>query len=219
MSHRLLLGRWRFQKIRPLLRPASRVPLDEWIAEQARQFSGLILNVGAGEDSRLYGDRVVAVDAFAPDPTVRADLASPLPFADEVFDGAVCSEVLEHVSDPRLLLAELARVLKPGSMILVTIPFMVHYHPDPNDYLRLTPPGLRNELVRSGFEVQMLGGFGGKGTTLELLLESVHPIAKIFVRVIVFLMRPVLKRQSVSCQWSDWTSNVVAIARRCEKAR
>jgi SAM-dependent methyltransferase len=127
--------------------------------------------------------------------------------------------VLEHVPDSRLLLSELARVLKPRAVILVTIPFIFHYHPDPQDFLRLTPAGLRNELDRAGFEVEMFGGFGGKGTTFGLLLESIHPLVKILMRVMVFLFRPVLKRQPVSSEWSDWAANAVAIARRRQQIR
>lgn len=51
---------------------------------------------------------------------VTADLSS-LPFADESFDGITCGYVLEHLPDPRMGLAELARVLKKGGrMFLLT---------------------------------------------------------------------------------------------------
>ena len=44
---------------------------------------------------------------------VAADLSS-LPFADESFDGVTCGYVLEHLPDPQLGLAELARVMQRG---------------------------------------------------------------------------------------------------------
>jgi ubiquinone/menaquinone biosynthesis C-methylase UbiE len=51
---------------------------------------------------------------------VAADLSS-LPFADESFDGITCGYVLEHLPDPRMGLAELARVLQRGGrMFLLT---------------------------------------------------------------------------------------------------
>jgi ubiquinone/menaquinone biosynthesis C-methylase UbiE len=51
---------------------------------------------------------------------VTADLSS-LPFADAAFDGITCGYVLEHLPDPRMGLAELARVLKKGGrMFLLT---------------------------------------------------------------------------------------------------
>jgi SAM-dependent methyltransferase len=45
-----------------------------------------------------------------------------LPFADAAFDLVLCSEVLEHVPDHRRAAAELARVLKPGKSLVVSVP-------------------------------------------------------------------------------------------------
>ena len=45
-----------------------------------------------------------------------------LPFADDTFDRIICSEVMEHIPDDRAAARELARVLKPGGTIAVTVP-------------------------------------------------------------------------------------------------
>jgi len=45
-----------------------------------------------------------------------------LPFPDESFDTVIIMEVIEHVSDERVVLAELARVLAPGGHLLLTTP-------------------------------------------------------------------------------------------------
>jgi SAM-dependent methyltransferase len=45
-----------------------------------------------------------------------------LPFADGTFDRVIASEVLEHIPDDRAALGELARVLRPGGTIAVTVP-------------------------------------------------------------------------------------------------
>jgi ubiquinone/menaquinone biosynthesis C-methylase UbiE len=44
-----------------------------------------------------------------------------LPFHDAQFDAIVCWDVIEHVRDPQLVLAEMARVLRPGGTILITV--------------------------------------------------------------------------------------------------
>lgn len=44
-----------------------------------------------------------------------------LPFADGSFDLAICWDVVEHVQDPKQLLAELVRVLRPGGRVLLTV--------------------------------------------------------------------------------------------------
>lgn len=45
-----------------------------------------------------------------------------IPFKDSYFSNIVCTEVLEHVLDPSKALRELARVLKPGGVIIGTVP-------------------------------------------------------------------------------------------------
>ena len=49
---------------------------------------------------------------------------SGLPFADATFDGALFTEVLEHIAiqDPAITLKEIARVLKPKAKLLLTTP-------------------------------------------------------------------------------------------------
>ncbi|MBI3994304.1 MAG: methyltransferase domain-containing protein [Candidatus Lambdaproteobacteria bacterium] len=52
---------------------------------------------------------------------LRAD-ALRLPFGTERFDRVICSEVLEHVPDPRRAIAELGRVLRPGGLMAASVP-------------------------------------------------------------------------------------------------
>jgi SAM-dependent methyltransferase len=53
--------------------------------------------------------------------TVQGD-ATQLPFADASFDRVIASEVLEHVPDDVAAMGELARVLRPGGTMAVTVP-------------------------------------------------------------------------------------------------
>ena len=53
--------------------------------------------------------------------TVQGD-AAWLPFADGAFDRIIASEVLEHIDDDAAALGELARVLRTGATMAVTVP-------------------------------------------------------------------------------------------------
>jgi SAM-dependent methyltransferase len=52
---------------------------------------------------------------------LRAD-ALRLPFPDGAFDKVICAEVLEHLADDTAAMAELARVLRPGGVLAVSVP-------------------------------------------------------------------------------------------------
>lgn len=45
-----------------------------------------------------------------------------LPFADHCFDVVICSEVLEHIGPYREVLAEVRRVLRPGGVLVASVP-------------------------------------------------------------------------------------------------
>jgi len=97
---------------------------------------------GTGTLSRLLverGCRVLGVDAamamveaadqLAPhgDQSVhlkfeRVETIAQLPLASDSCDGVLCSSVLEYVSDVDACLKEFARVLRPGGLLLVSVP-------------------------------------------------------------------------------------------------
>jgi 2-polyprenyl-3-methyl-5-hydroxy-6-metoxy-1,4-benzoquinol methylase len=52
---------------------------------------------------------------------VQAD-ATFLPFAHSAFDGAICSETIEHIERDDAVIAEMARVLRPGGVLVITVP-------------------------------------------------------------------------------------------------
>ncbi|MEX2236728.1 MAG: class I SAM-dependent methyltransferase [Dehalococcoidia bacterium] len=81
-----------------------------------------------------------------------------LPFPDNTFDHIVCTEVVEHVPDPRVTLRELWRVLKPGGNLAVSTPATMperacwtlswEYWHAPGGHVRIFRPGQLGEIVR-----------------------------------------------------------------------
>jgi SAM-dependent methyltransferase len=64
--------------------------------------------------------------------------------------------VLEHVRYPQKVVAEIFRILKPGGIVYLNIPFVFAFHGDPDDFYRFSYNGIkilceRFEEVDSGF--------------------------------------------------------------------
>ena len=74
-----------------------------------------------------------------------------LPFADQVFDLVICTQVLEHVKEPQMVLNELARTLKENGTLILTAPQGWGVHQPPHDYFRFTHFGLSHLLQKAGF--------------------------------------------------------------------
>lgn len=96
---------------------------------------------------------------FESRPHAQADAAA-LPFRDGAFGAVLMAEVLEHVRSPAAALAEAARVLAPGGVLLATAPFMFPVHGDPEDHSRFTEQAWRAQLAAAGFTVDAIEAQG-----------------------------------------------------------
>lgn len=123
-----------------------------------------IVDLGAG--GRRISPGTIAVD-FVPDPNtnVVGDVQR-LPFADGTVDLVYATGLLEHVADERAVVAEIRRILKPGGLAHLEVPFLEQYHEDPIDVRRLTAPGLERALQSAGFETVASGAHIGPTVTL-----------------------------------------------------
>lgn len=102
-------------------------------------------------DIEKYPLRVIYANLVADKkPDIQCDGAQ-LPTSSEAFDVVICSEILEHVSEPSLVLQEVYRVLKPDGCLLATVPFLFRVHGDPYDYNRFTDYYWRSLLKKTGF--------------------------------------------------------------------
>ena len=65
-------------------------------------------------------------------------------------------EVTEHLRAPREALHEAVRVLRPGGLLLLSMPFLYPIHDAPHDYQRYTVHGLSRELTDAGLRVEAI---------------------------------------------------------------
>lgn len=149
------------------------------------QGGGEVLDLGAGPAPYAplyeeYFSRAVTVDVPAsPQDVSGVDViasADDLPFEDARFDCVVCTEVLEHCARPRQAMNEMARVLKPGGVVLLTTPLMQALHEMPYDFYRYTPSALRDLADSAGLAVRSLEP---RGDYVAVLLDTLlFPVIK-----------------------------------------
>lgn len=84
-----------------------------------------------------------------------------LPFADNSFDIAIASDVLEHIEDDGQTLEEWRRILRPGGKLLVFVPahpYLWSSHDEANLHVRrYTKNMLQKRIKEAGLEVQRIG--------------------------------------------------------------
>jgi len=115
---------------RRLARPAVH---ERVLALLSRLTRGKLLDVPAGTGALArqlarMGFEVTCSDvnaegfAAAELPFRQADLSEELPFEDSSFDCVTCIEGLEHLENPFQAVRELARVLRPGGALVLSVP-------------------------------------------------------------------------------------------------
>jgi len=120
--------------------------------EAARRGARVVALDAGAEEVRGVRDTfaaMVAAGELSPDAcaaAVQGD-ALALPFADATFDRVICSEVLEHIPDDLAAMGELARVLRRGGTMAVTVPrqgperinwaLSAQYHNVPGGHIRI----------------------------------------------------------------------------------
>ncbi len=102
--------------------------------------SALIVNIASG--IKVIREDVVNVDVY---PLQNVDViadATQLPFRKNSVDVIICESSFEHFKYAEKVREEIHRVLKPGGMVYISVPFICGFHAAPNDYYRWTIRGV-----------------------------------------------------------------------------
>jgi 2-polyprenyl-3-methyl-5-hydroxy-6-metoxy-1,4-benzoquinol methylase/uncharacterized protein YbaR (Trm112 family) len=199
----------------------GRASLETIDADARSRWSGrVLLEVGCGTGGLLLAARHRFPIVVGADLALRwvyiaqrrlADQGSPatlvccsadrLPFRDGTFDGIVAVHVLEHTNDPRTVVAETARTLRPGGLCFFSTPNRFSLGPEPcvriwgvgflpralaARYVRLIKGvPYRNIRLLSRFELARMLASSGLGTwsiaparLAAVEIQSLSPIAR-----------------------------------------
>lgn len=132
------------------------------------------------------------------------DLNAGIPLRDAYADTVVLADVLEHLYRPQALLADVARVLRPGGTLLLNVPFLYGVHEAPHDYHRFTQFALRRMALDAGFELLAVDAIGGSvcvladiaGKLLNALPLAGPLLARSLQRAILLSLPPLPRSES-----------------------
>ena len=170
---RLKRSNWHWHVTRELQSAEERLLAGLGLPPGAR-----VLDYGCGNlphrDVLAAGVELVGADLPGnPVATVEIEPDGRLPVEAATFDAVISTQVLEHVGDPGLYLAESHRVLRPGGRIMLSTVGLQVYHPDPVDLWRWTCAGLQRAVSDAGFEVERFEGIMGlMATGLQFVQNS-----------------------------------------------
>ncbi|MBA4137399.1 MAG: hypothetical protein C0518_08810 [Opitutus sp.] len=193
-------------------------PIDyELIEHRAKgRLRGLVLNAGAGwrDVSHLVDGQLVNQDLrYGVEERTNIHIFSPLhsiPRPDATFDTILCIGVLEHVENPEEIVPEFFRVLKPGGLVVASVPFLQPEHMSPTDFQRYTRDGLDRLFRHHGFEIVEVKSIFTVYHTLHWIVHEWLALRRtLLFRMLRYVLLPLLAWRA---QHSSLTSDVLASA-------
>jgi SAM-dependent methyltransferase len=178
LKHKAEAAQLSFQILNPKLNDPNflvlrerRIIFSEWI-KNLPQHEIQVLDVGGRLQPyrSLLGDRIrlyVAIDPVLEGMLDIVAVGEHLPFLDENFDLAICTQVLNYTANPARVIAEIYRVLKPGGSLYLSAPAIFpRYH---DQRWRFMPDGL-SVLLSSFSDVEVVP----EGYSIAGLFRSIN---------------------------------------------
>ncbi|XHR26770.1 MAG: class I SAM-dependent methyltransferase [Chthoniobacteraceae bacterium] len=131
-----------------------------------------------------------------------------VPEEDSSFDIVLSTQVLEHVSKPKLYLEEAWRLLKPGGRLILTTHGVFAEHGCPFDFHRWTADGLCAEVEAADLTVNKISKLTVNGRAIAFLLDQMGTEVfgsrgERFGFLFWFMNRQLYKRRSDFHRWCD----------------
>ena len=158
---------------------------EDFITRRLLPKSGLILDLGCGTGRYKHDfNSIIGVDVsmkmckkskIHQYDVIQAD-GCHMPFQNETFDGIICHQVIEHISDHLLFLKEIRRILKRNGVLIISTVRNSRYRknrPLSEDHVREYDVLEFEKILNKLFKVVMIGGYG---LEFYICLDTIIPV-------------------------------------------
>ncbi len=161
--------------------------------------SGLTLDLGSGINASYMNfmntkeASIKTVDFFN-DSEIKIDFEKELNLEQKKYDTIILFNTLEHIYNYKSLISQINKTLKQNGKFEIFVPFLIGYHPDPNDFFRPTHKYLLSILKENGFEGEIyLIGAGPFITSYQMLYRYLKfSLIKLFFLIIIIILDKLL---------------------------
>ena len=150
--------------------PIDRYYIEMFLAERAEEIRGSVLEFQSDTYTKRFGgghvrqSDVLDLSRDNPQASLFADIENATNIDTNSYDCILCTQVLLLVYDLRAAISTLHRILKPGGVVLVTVPGIAHKRVTDlgvSDYWRLTSVSARRifeeTFPKGNVEVKVFG--------------------------------------------------------------
>ncbi|MBI3181717.1 MAG: methyltransferase domain-containing protein [Myxococcales bacterium] len=166
---------------------------------------GRVLDLGSKKAETGYreafrrkpGTEFTCTDLNAAPGVIECDVRKEFPFDECTFDFVLAFNLLEHVYEFSNLFLQSHRVLRGGGKLIGFVPFIHHFHPDPDDFFRFSSSALRRVLTEHGFVSAVVEpqAVGPVTTGLQMASAALLPGR-------LSVLRAVSLPLSMACDWT-----------------
>ena len=185
-------------------------------AMKSYSISGEVLDIGSKSIHNAYyknmdiskDTNITFTDLNEGQGVVTLDVEKKFPFEDNTFDCIISYNLFEHVFNYQNSTTEIQRVLKPGGKFIIAVPFLYHFHADPDDFYRFTDSAIKRIWELGGLKCESIeyigeGFFSYALTTMfnflkpNFLKNIFRVISYFFVGTILDRITNILQRKKV----------------------
>jgi len=151
-----------------LSRSYRRALLNAWLQKRQNRVQGVVLDVG-GEKGSLVSYAFPAAEdvrrgmylniSSAKVPNILGDGAH-MHLAAQSTDTVISMETMEHVEDPRQVMGEFSRILRPAGVLVLNMPLLYRIHSRPDDFWRFTEYGVQRPVREPDLEIVQMERLG-----------------------------------------------------------